>query len=68
MTKISVKGKNIHPVYQWLTTKEENGMMDAPVKWNFQKYMVDEDGSLAGFAAPKMKPYDPEIINWIEGK
>jgi len=67
MAKISVKGKNIHPVYQWLTKMNENGKMNSSVKWNFQKYMVDEDGKLVGFVSPKTKPYDPKILNWIEG-
>jgi glutathione peroxidase len=67
MAKISVKGKNIHPVYKWLTRKEENGKMDSSVKWNFQKYMVDEDGKLVGVVSPKTKPYDPKILNWIKG-
>ena len=66
MSKISVKGKNIHPVYQWLTSKEENGKMDSSVKWNFQKYMVDENGRLVGMVSPKTKPFDPEIVSWIE--
>ncbi len=68
MSKISVKGKDMHPVYSWLTKKEENGKMDSSVKWNFQKYMVDENGELVGFVSPKTKPYDPKIISWIEGE
>ena len=67
MSKISVKGKNMHPVYQWLTSKEKNGKMDSSVKWNFQKYIVDENGELAGFFPPKTDPMDSEIIAWIEG-
>ncbi len=67
MTKIHVKGKNIHPVYQWLTLKELNGEMDSSVKWNFQKYMINEEGGLEGTLPPKTKPYDPGIIEWIEG-
>ena len=38
MEKISVKGKDIHPLYQWLTSKAKNGVIDSEVKWNFQKY------------------------------
>jgi glutathione peroxidase len=68
MAKISVKGKDIDPLYQWLTTKDENGVMDAPVKWNFQKFMIDENGHLAGMVAPGEKPDTDKIINWIEGK
>lgn len=68
MAKISVKGKNIDPLYQWLTTKEENGVMDAPVKWNFQKFMIDENGKLVDMAPPKELPNSDRIIKWIEGK
>jgi len=67
MAKISVKGKNIHPVYKWLTDKKENGKMNSSVKWNFQKYMVDEDGNLVGYVSSKTKPHDPKILNWIKG-
>lgn len=68
MTKISVKGDDIHPLYQWLTEKERNGVMDSKVKWNFQKYMIDEDGNLVDMASPRTNPLDEQIINWIEGK
>jgi glutathione peroxidase len=67
MAKISVKGKDMHPVYQWLTRKEQNGKMDSSIKWNFQKYMIDENGRLVGMVTPRTKPFDPSIINWIEG-
>ena len=68
MAKISVKGKDIVPIYKWLTTKEENGVMDAPVTWNFQKFMIDENGNLVGTAPPKELPTSERIIKWIEGK
>jgi len=65
MAKISVKGDDIHPLYEWLTTKEKNLVMDSNVKWNFQKYMINEDGSLYNFASPRDNPLSEEIINWI---
>jgi glutathione peroxidase len=68
MSKISVKGKDMDPLYKWLTNKDENGVMDAPVKWNFQKFMIDENGKLAGMAPPGEKPDSEKIINWIESK
>ena len=68
MAKISVKGKDMHPIYQWLTQKELNGFMDSSVKWNFQKYMVDEEGKLVGMLSPKTKPLSEEIINWVTQK
>ncbi|MFC2151978.1 glutathione peroxidase [Bacteroidota bacterium] len=66
MEKISVKGNDIHPLYQWLTKKEMNGKMDSKVKWNFQKYMIDENGNLVDVAYSKTNPLDEKIVNWIE--
>jgi len=68
MAKISVKGNDIHPLYKWLTTKAENGVMDAPVKWNFQKFMIDENGQLVGMVPPGDLPTVDKIVNWIESK
>jgi len=68
MEKISVKGDDQHPLYTWLTTEKLNGKMDSEVKWNFQKYMIDEKGNLVGVIPPKEKPDSEKIINWIEGK
>jgi len=68
MAKISVKGKDIHPLYAWLTQKSENGVLDARVGWNFQKFMVDEEGRLVEFAKPKTLPFDEKIVSWIEGE
>ena len=68
MAKISVKGDDIHALYQWLTKKELNGKLDSKVKWNFQKYMIDENGKLVDVAYPKTNPLDDQIVNWIENK
>lgn len=68
MEKISVKGDDMHPVYQWLTQKSENGKIDASVSWNFQKFMVDENGFIVDVVSPKDKPDCEKIISWIEGK
>jgi glutathione peroxidase len=68
MSKISVKGNDMDPIYQWLTSKTENGVMDAPVKWNFQKFMIDEEGHLVGMVPPGDLPITDKIIRWIEGK
>ena len=65
MEKISVKGKDIHPLYEWLTKEENNGVMDAKVSWNFQKFMINEDGSLYGYVSPKTKPFSEKITSWI---
>jgi glutathione peroxidase len=68
MAKISVKGDDIDPLYIWLTSKEQNGVTDAPVKWNFQKFMINEQGQVVDFASPGEKPFDDKIVNWIEKK
>lgn len=66
MAKISVKGKDKHPLYQWLTTKTLNGVADSKVKWNFQKYFVDASGNLVGMLSTQTKPDDKKIIDWLE--
>ena len=66
MAKISVKGKDMAPLYHWLTEKKLNGKQDAPVQWNFQKFMIDENGNWVGFVAPKESPFSETIISWIE--
>lgn len=67
-SKISVKGKNIHPIYEWLTQKEQNGVADAKVKWNFQKFMINEDGHWADVAPSAENPLSDRIVNWITGR
>lgn len=68
MSKISVKGKDIHPLYQWLTQKKLNGNIDSEVKWNFQKYLINEKGQLDKVIDPQVTPTDPVITEWIENK
>lgn len=65
MSKISVKGKDMAPLYQWLTQKSKNGVKDSEVSWNFQKYMIDENGKLVDYVSPKTRPDDPKIVSWI---
>jgi glutathione peroxidase len=66
MSKISVKGDDQHPLYQWLTQKKYNGKMDSKVKWNFQKYLINEEGELVNVFYSKTNPMDKEILSWIE--
>lgn len=54
-SKISVKGKNIHPLYAYLTSKKENGVIDAPVRWNFQKFLISKSGKVLEVFAPNQK-------------
>jgi glutathione peroxidase len=62
MEKISVKGADMHPVYQWLTSKVKNGVLDSEVKWNFQKYLIDEKGNLVDMIIPKENPGTSEKV------
>lgn len=66
MAKISVKGKQKSPVYKWLTDKKLNGKMKSKVKWNFQKYIIDENGNLIAVFPPKTSPMNPKIIELIK--
>lgn len=68
MEKISVKGKDQAPLYKWLTEKSENGVLEQEVIWNFQKFMIDEEGHLVGVVMPKESPMNEKILNWITGK
>jgi glutathione peroxidase len=65
MSKISVRGDDQHPLYKWLTSKSENGVEDSKVTWNFQKYMINEDGQLVGHIAPGIKPENEKLVSWI---
>jgi len=67
MSKISVKGSDMHKVYQFLTQKSKNGLQDSEVDWNFQKYLINEKGELIKVLKSRVSPTDPEIINWIKG-
>ncbi|MCC6843414.1 MAG: glutathione peroxidase [Saprospiraceae bacterium] len=65
MAKISVKGKEMHPLYQWLTMQAENGVQDAEVKWNFQKFLIDETGKWIRVISYKESPLSEEILEWL---
>lgn len=60
-SKISVKGKNKHPLYQYLTSKKENGRLNAPIKWNFQKFLVGRNGKVIKSFQPKERVKDATI-------
>ncbi len=68
MQKISVKGDDTHPIYKWLTQKSQNGVMSSTVKWNFQKYLLDENGFLVNVVSPWKKPDCKEIMKWLSKK
>ncbi len=66
MSKVDVKGKGKCSVYQFLTQKSLNGLKDSEVKWNFQKYLINENGFLEQVISPRIAPNDSQIIAWIK--
>jgi glutathione peroxidase len=66
LEKVSVKGKDQHPLYQWLTKKELNGWNVQEPTWNFCKYLVNEKGELVKFFASAIKPTDKEFLAAIQ--
>jgi len=68
MAKILARGDSINPVFDYLTNKVQNGVNNEPVQWNFQKYLIDSKGFLVKTIEPKTKPFDDEIIDWIENE
>jgi glutathione peroxidase len=64
-SKIDVKGKDMHPLYVWLTQKKYNQFSDNSVKWNFQKYLLDEHGKLLQVFAPGVDPMSEEVTQYL---
>lgn len=64
--KIRVKGKNQHPIYAWLTSKEQNGVADAKVGWNFNKFLISPEGNWLGHFGSGVNPLDEEIVGKIK--
>jgi glutathione peroxidase len=64
--KISVTGSDMAPIYQWLTNKEYNGVKSSSVKWNFQKYLIDEKGQFVEFYYSITKPDSDKLAAAIE--
>lgn len=63
--KISVVGENQDPIYRWLTSKAYNGKKDSKVKWNFQKYLIDETGNLIEVFESAVSPLSEEIAKHL---
>ncbi len=59
--KVSVKGKDVHPLFKWLCNKSENGVMNATIRWNFSKFLIDENGIPVAFFSSFTKPTSSEI-------
>ncbi|MBA3664783.1 MAG: glutathione peroxidase [Bacteroidetes bacterium] len=65
MDKISVKGSDMHPLYKWLSTKEENGTCSDAPNWNFCKYLIDEKGKIIKFFPSKIDPMSKDITGLL---
>jgi glutathione peroxidase len=63
--KIDVKGSEQHPLYQWLTKKDHNGVSNSSVKWNFQKYLVSPEGTLVDYYFSITKPTSKKITKHL---
>ncbi|HXH19059.1 MAG TPA: glutathione peroxidase [Chitinophagales bacterium] len=63
--KISVKGSDMHELYQWLTKTELNGWNEKAPNWNFCKYLISEDGKLLKFYSSAVTPLSEEITGEI---
>lgn len=64
-TVVEVKGDNQHPIYQWLTQKSMNGKGDYKISWNFNKFLIDENGQLLEYYQSKVKPMDEAITKYL---
>jgi glutathione peroxidase len=65
-TKINVKGKEQHPIYKWLTSKDLNGKDNYKISWNFNKFLLDEEGQLIEYYGSKVKPMDEAITKHLD--
>lgn len=66
MDKVQAVGDYKSPIYNWLTKKSENGKMDVEIKWNFQKFMIDENGQIVDCILPQAEFYE-KVETWIGG-
>lgn len=65
-TVVEVKGKDQHPIYQWLTQKSQNGVDDYKISWNFNKFLIDENGQLIAYFPSNVKPMDEAIVKYLK--
>ena len=64
-SKISVKGDDQDPLYQFLCSKAKNGVTDAEVRWNFQKFLIRKNGDLLEVIAPTTLVTDDHVMEAI---
>jgi len=65
-SKISVKGSDMAPIYKWLTSKSENGVLDASISWNFNKFLLDENGKLLEYFPSNVTPDSEAITKYLK--
>ncbi len=65
-SKISVKGDDVAPIYKWLTSKEQNGVLDASISWNFNKFLLDEEGKMIAYFPSNIAPDNAEITKFLK--
>lgn len=65
-TRVDVKGDSTTPVFSYLCHKSENGVLDATISWNFNKFIIDEKGHLLAHFDSKVTPDSPELLKYIE--
>ncbi|MFK7780854.1 glutathione peroxidase [Psychroserpens sp.] len=64
--KIDVKGNNQHPLYQWLTQKQKNGIKNSKIKWNFQKYLIGPNGEFIDYYFSMTSPTSSKITKHLK--
>lgn len=65
-SKISVKGKDIAPLYKYLTSKETNPEFAGDISWNFNKFLVDRSGKIVARFGSRTRPESDELVQAIE--
>ncbi|WP_026897367.1 glutathione peroxidase [Daejeonella oryzae] len=65
-TRVDVKGEKITPVFKYLSNKSENGVLDAKIGWNFNKFLIDEKGKLIAHFGSNTKPDSEEILKYLK--
>ena len=68
LSKVSVKGNDICPLYKFLTSKETDPQFGGDIKWNFEKFLIAKDGNVVGHFLSKTKPDDAEFVKTIESE
>ncbi len=65
-SRISVRGRNIHPLYYYLTNEDQNGVTGSRVSWNFQKYLINREGEIVEVISPRQRIFDDEVMEKIK--